>query len=99
RRRNDTAGRRLVHAAIVDAFKPVVEPAQRFVLILVYGAIEIDCRADDHLLGALPILPGGKRAGEVKTVVTPAGAEVSGNRRLRVLRAVLTPKRSVERMQ
>src|SRR5438128_648264 len=35
----------------------------------------------------------------MKTIVTPAGAEVSGNRRLCVLRAVLTPERSVERMQ
>jgi hypothetical protein len=36
---------------------------------------------------------------QMKTVVAPASAEVSRNVSFSILRAVLTPKRSVERMQ
>src|SRR5262249_56724638 len=85
--------------AVIDAFEPVIEPAQRLVLILVYRAIEIDSGSDDHFLRTPPILPGGKRAGQMKTVVAPASAEVSRNVSFSILRAVFTPKRSVERMQ
>src|SRR5262245_64484705 len=77
----------------------MIEPAQRLVLILVDRTIEIDGRSNDHFFRAPPIPPGGERAGQMKTVVAPAGAEVSRNGSLGILRAVLTPKRSVERMQ
>src|SRR4029077_8709211 len=85
--------------AVSEPLEQLIDQAKRLFLILVYRSIEIDSRADDHLFWSPPILPGAKRTGQMETVVAPAGAEVSRDGSLRVLGAVLTPKRSVERMQ
>src|SRR6185436_19636835 len=83
----------------LHAFEPEVEPAQRLVLILINRAVEINPGTDHHLFGTAPVFPGGKRTGKVQTVVAPACAEIRGNRRFFILRAVLAPERPVERVQ
>src|SRR5215510_5785522 len=52
--RDEAADWWLVHDAVVDAFEPVIEPAQRFVLILINWPVEINRRADDHFFRPLP---------------------------------------------
>src|SRR5207237_10882199 len=48
---------RLVYDSGVVALEPVIEPSERFVVILVYGAIEIDRWTDRELFRSLPRLP------------------------------------------
>src|SRR6185503_14163881 len=94
--RHEAAHRWLVHHAGVVVLEPVVEPAQRLLVVLVDRAVEVDRRADHHLLRTLPLLPGGERAGEMQAVDAPAAAEVGRDRGAIVPCAPLAPEGSVE---
>src|SRR6185295_3671554 len=55
--RDEAADRRLVHNAGVYTLEPIIEPAQRFVLVLIHRTVEINSRTDHHFFWPAPFFP------------------------------------------
>ena len=67
----------LVHDSGLDAFQPIVEPAKRFISVLVKRTIEVNSRSDGQLFRALPSFEGPDIAGKMKGISFPVPSEVS----------------------
>ncbi len=67
----------LIHDPRVDSFKPVVEPAKGFVMVLIHGAVKIVGGANRELLRPLPALVCLKVTGEMQGMHGPAATEIA----------------------
>ena len=66
----------LVHDARIDALEPIIEPAKRFIGVLVQRPIEVDPRPDRQFSWTLPMLEGPYVARQVECISLPVSPEV-----------------------
>src|SRR5262245_45721054 len=73
---DEEMNRGLLQYSGIDSLEPVIEPAQRFIGVLVQRAIEVDGRTNRHLLRSFPFLECADVARQVEAIETPVGTDI-----------------------